>query len=107
MSAGSDAGFVDSVTFVSGSTTPATYALQLTKSGTISFGTVTSTPLGLTCGTTCSSASATFAAGQSVVLTASPVTGRRFARWGGACRGTAPTCTVVLRADTSVTATFR
>ena len=107
VSAGSDAGFVDRVTFVSGPTTPATYALQLTKAGTISFGTVTSTPLGLTCGTTCSSASATFAAGQSVVLTASPVTGRRFARWGGACRGTAPTCTVVLRADTSVTATFR
>ena len=107
VSAGSDAGFVDRVTFVSGPTTPATYALQLTKAGTISFGTVTSTPLGLTCGTTCSSASASFAAGQSVVLTASPVTGRRFSRWSGACRGTAPTCTVVLRANTSVTATFR
>ena len=107
VSAGSDAGFVDRVTFVSGSTTPATYTLSLRKSGTRSFGTVTSTPAGLTCGTTCSSATATFAAGQSVVLTASPVTGRRFSGWSGACRGTAPTCTVVLRANTSVTATFR
>ena len=107
VSAGSDAGFVDRVTFVSGSTTPATYRLSLRKSGTRSFGTVTSTPPGLTCGTTCSSATARFAAGQSVVLTASPVTGRRFSGWSGACRGTAATCTVVLRANTSVTATFR
>jgi hypothetical protein len=107
VSAGSDAGFVDRVAFVSGSTTPATYTLQLTKSGTRSFGTVTSTPTGLTCGTTCSSATATFAAGQSVVLTASPVAGRRFSGWSGGCRGTATTCTVVLRANTSVTATFR
>ena len=107
VSAGSDAGFVDRVAFVSGSTTPATYRLQLTKSGTRSFGTVTSTPTGLTCGTTCSSATATFAAGQSVVLTASPVAGRRFSGWGGGCRGTATTCTVVLRANTSVTAAFR
>jgi len=107
-SAGSDAGFVDRVTFVSGSTpTPVTYTLQLTKSGTSSFGTVTSTPTGLTCGTTCSSATATFAAGQSVVLTASPATGRRFSGWSGGCRGAASTCTVVLRANTSVTATFR
>jgi hypothetical protein len=35
------------------------------------------------------------------------VAGRRFSGWGGGCRGTATTCTVVLRANTSVTATFR
>ena len=104
---GSDAGFVDRVAFVAGTVTPATYTLQLTKSGTASFGTVTSTPAGLNCGTTCSLTSASFTAGQSVVLTASAVTGRRFSGWGGACRGTAATCTVVLRANTSVTATFR
>jgi subtilisin family serine protease len=107
VSSGSDAGFVDRATFVSGSTTPATYTLQLRKSGTKRYGTVTSAPAGLTCGTTCSSATATFAAGQSVVLTASPVSGRRFSGWSGACSGTATTCTVVLRANTSVTATFR
>jgi hypothetical protein len=106
VSSGSDAGFVDRVTFVAGSTTPATYRLQLTKSGT-RYGTVTSTPSGLTCGTSCSSATATFKTGQSVVLTAKAVAGRRFSSWSGACSGTSSTCTIVLTANASVTATFR
>jgi subtilisin family serine protease len=106
LSSGSDAGFVDRVSFVSGSTPPTTFTLQLNKSGT-RYGTVSSSPSGLTCGTSCSSASGRFSQGQSVILTATPVSRRRFSGWGGACSGTARTCTVILNANTTVSATFR
>ncbi len=43
---------------------------------------------------------------STVVLTAAPGAGSTFGGWGGACSGTASTCTVTLAADTSVTATF-
>jgi hypothetical protein len=45
--------------------------------------------------------------GTVVTLTANPVTGARFIGWGGACSGTALTCTVAMSAARSVTATFK
>jgi hypothetical protein len=76
--------------------------LTFTKAGTGS-GTVTSSPAGISCGSTCS---AGFASGTQVTLTASPADGSTFAGWnGGGCTGTG-TCVVTLTAATAVTATF-
>ena len=79
-----------------------TYAVTVNKSGS-GTGTVTSSPSGINCGTTCT---ASFAAGSSVTLTATALTGG-FTGWnGGGCSGTG-TCTLSsLSAATAVTATF-
>ena len=66
-------------------------------------GTVTSSPMGITCGAICS---ASFANGTTVTLTARPAAGSAFTGWtGGGCSGTEP-CTVTVSAATTVTATF-
>ena len=75
--------------------TPVTsYTLTVTKSGTGS-GTVTNSPAGTS-----------FASGTTVTLTAAAADGSTFGGWGGACSGTANTCTVAMSANRSVTATF-
>ncbi|HEV8535220.1 MAG TPA: hypothetical protein VGR87_05790 [Candidatus Limnocylindria bacterium] len=76
------------------------YALAVTRSGP---GTVTSAPDGISCGTTCT---ATFASGSTVMLAATANATALFSGWGGACSGTAPTCTVTMDASRSVTASF-
>ncbi|MEI7744106.1 MAG: fibronectin type III domain-containing protein, partial [Chloroflexota bacterium] len=76
-------------------------ALAVTRAGTGS-GTVTSSPAGINCGSTCSS---TFSYGTSVTLTATPATGSTFTGWSGACSGTG-TCTLVMSANRAATATF-
>jgi aryl-phospho-beta-D-glucosidase BglC (GH1 family) len=78
-----------------------TRTLMVTRAGTGS-GTVTSSPSGISCGSTCAAA---FAGGASVTLTASAASGSSFAGWSGACTGTG-TCTVSMTAARSVTATF-
>jgi uncharacterized repeat protein (TIGR03803 family) len=65
-------------------------------------GTVTSSPAGVDCGSTCG---ASFAPGTQVVLTASPAPGWGLAGWGGACSGIGG-CTVTMNASTSVSARF-
>jgi hypothetical protein len=78
------------------------YPLSIAETGTGS-GTVTSTPSGINCGSTCS---ASFVVGTQVTLTASAATGATFAGWsGGGCSGI-DSCTVTVAAATSVTATF-
>src|SRR5262245_45722169 len=76
-------------------------ALSVTKSGAGS-GTVTSSPAGINCGSTCS---ASFTNGSSVTLSAAAASGSTFAGWSGACTGTA-TCTLSMTQARSVTATF-
>jgi uncharacterized repeat protein (TIGR02543 family) len=66
-------------------------------------GTITSSPAGINCGTTCS---ASYARGTSVTLTASAATGYSFAGWSGACSGTSASCTVSVTGTRRVTATF-
>ena len=70
-------------------------------------GSVSATPTGndraLDCGSNCS---AKFTQGTTVTLTATPPAGKTFASWGGACSGTAPTCTLTIAKDTSVQANF-
>jgi List-Bact-rpt repeat protein len=66
-------------------------------------GSVSSSPAGISCGSTCS---AHYAKGTVVTLTAVPESGAKFLRWsGGGCSGTA-TCTVTLNTKLSVWATF-
>ena len=79
--------------------------LTVVKEGT-GTGTVTSTPAGIDCGSTCGPVP--FPEGENVELTASTVTADHstFAGWsGGGCSGTG-TCTVTMNAATTVHAKF-
>ena len=68
------------------------------------FGTVTSAPSGINCGTTCAAA---FPSGQSVTLTATPTAEVTFKGWNGAgCAGTG-SCTVTMSQAQSVTAQWK
>lgn len=80
---------------------PVNYSLTVASTGG-GAGTVTSSPAGISCGSTCS---ASFAGGTAVALTAAPNSGSTFAGWSGACSGAA-SCSVTLSANSSVTATF-
>src|SRR5258708_34771540 len=64
-------------------------------------GTVTSTPAGISCPSSCT---ANFPSGTSVTLTATAAAGSNFGSYGGACSGSS--CTLVLTNNQSVTATF-
>lgn len=77
--------------------------LTLSRAGK---GTVSSNPSGISCGTG-AGCSASFPANTSVTLTATPDPGVTFTGWGGACSGTSTTCTLVLTANQSVTASFK
>jgi hypothetical protein len=81
-------------------TPSATATLSLSVSGS---GTVTSNPAGIDCGSTCS---ASFKSGTQITLTAAPASGYAFAGWGGACSGTATTCSLALNQAQSVSASF-
>jgi Putative Ig domain/Divergent InlB B-repeat domain len=86
----------------SGSGSGGTFTLQVTKNGTGS-GTVTSSPSGISCGTTCSRS---FSGGTTVTLTAVPAAGSAFAGWsGGSCTGTG-SCSVQINNNMTVTAAF-
>jgi hypothetical protein len=76
--------------------------LTVTKSGKGS-GKVTSSPAGISCGSTCSHS---YTYGSSVKLAAKSATGSAFAGWSGACTGKA-TCTVSMTTARSVQASFR
>jgi Divergent InlB B-repeat domain/Abnormal spindle-like microcephaly-assoc'd, ASPM-SPD-2-Hydin len=87
---------------VTGAGVETTFALAVSKAGA-GAGTVTTSPAGILCGVRCSAA---FARGTAVTLTATPATGSSFTGWsGGGCSGT-DTCTVMMIAARSVTATF-
>ena len=82
------------------------FSLTVTATGNDGFfsrGIVTSSPAGIDCGTTCSSS---FSSGTLVTLTARAQGNRIFLGWGGACSGTATTCTLTMDANKAVTATF-
>lgn len=85
-----------------GATFTALPRYQLTVTSAPDQGTVTSSPAGINCGTTCT---AGFAGDSPVTLTATPREGYLFNGWSGACTGNGA-CTLNLAADTHVTATF-
>lgn len=71
---------------------PATRLITVTKAGT-GTGTLSSSPIGISCGTTCGVASASFSSTSNVTVSATPATGSTFAGWSGACTGVG-SCTV-------------
>lgn len=78
------------------------FTLTVATTGTGS-GTVTSNPVGISCGITCS---APFGFNTSVTLMATAASGAIFMGWSGeGCSGTG-TCTVIMTQARSVTATF-
>ncbi len=80
-------------------TTPQpSYTLSVTTSGS---GSISTSPAGITCGTTCS---ATFSGGTSVILNATPAPGYIFAGWSGDA-GCA-TGSITMNANMNCTATF-
>ena len=66
-------------------------------------GTISSSPAGINCPSTCS---ATYNTGSQVTLTETPGGGSGFAGWGGACSGMSSTCTVTLSTNQNVSASF-
>ncbi len=79
-----------------------TYTLTVNRAGTGS-GTVTSSPTGINCGSTCEGV---FDNITEVTLTAVAAVGSTFTGWsGGSCSGTG-TCVLTMSDDTTVTATF-
>lgn len=66
-------------------------------------GTVTSSPIGINCGDTCS---ANFAPGTTVTLTANSPEGYAFSGWRGCSSESAPTCTVTVNTYTTVSVSF-
>ena len=98
------------VTLAASTTVTATFALNrytltVARSGTgASFGTVTSSPAGITCGTDCSEA---YDHGTMVTLTAAGGAGATFDGWPATsgCTGTGP-CVVTVTAATTINAPF-
>jgi hypothetical protein len=83
---------------------PASVTLHISKNGTGS-GTVSSRPTGIHCGSSCS---ASFDAGTSLTLTATPSPRSRFSGWsGGGCSGTRSCRPNTGISKQTVTATFR
>ena len=60
----------------------------------------------LTCGTSCTTLTRNYAAGNLVTLTATASTGYQFIEWGGACSGTVSPITVTMDSAKTCTTTF-
>jgi phospholipase C len=86
----------------SGPPPPGSFQLSVEAAGA-GGGTISSSPAGITCGTTCSAA---FASGTQVTLTETAAAKSAFAGWTGSCSGNNPSCTLTLSASQQVTATF-
>ncbi|MBY0453849.1 MAG: trypsin-like serine protease [Burkholderiaceae bacterium] len=81
----------------------ANYQAWLEANTGLTFGTTPTTPTLIDCGSTCS---ATVDLQTTITLKATATSGSTFVGWGGACTGTASTCTVTMGASKSVTASF-
>jgi phospholipase C len=87
----------------SGTKPPVTFQLSVQAAGA-GGGTISSSPAGINCGTTCSAA---FDSGTQVTLSETAGTNSSFTGWtGGGCSGANPTCILTLSASQQVTATF-
>ncbi len=81
---------------------PVTHPLSVNLAGS-GTGTVSSSPAGITCGSTCT---ATYNVGTTVTLSATPTSGSTFDSWSvGGCSGSG-TCVVTMTQANTVTATF-
>jgi hypothetical protein len=85
----------------------ATYTIRFTLTASktnLGSGTVTSSPAGINCGSTCS---ASYVSGTTVTLTANPAFLSGFGGWTGCDSVSGKTCTVSMNSARSVTADFR
>jgi hypothetical protein len=101
---------IDAATTMTAAFTKNSRVLKLSKNGN-SQGTITSNLPSLSCDTQCSDRQWNVDEFSVVTFTETPTTGTAssdttFAGWGGACSGTAATCTVEVDNATSVFATF-
>ena len=80
------------------------FTLTVNKSGA-GVGTVTSDVTGINCGTACSTQSAMYDHGQTVVLGHLAGADSEFVAWGGACSGAS--CSVTMTQDRTVSASFK
>ncbi|PBC75976.1 hypothetical protein BX265_0672 [Streptomyces sp. TLI_235] len=94
-------------TFPGGATAVANASIDITVSPVLTV----QTPVGgkvtggtIDCGTTCSQS---VTPGQSITLTAQSAAGFQIRGWGGACAGTAATCTVTVDANKTVSVQFK
>lgn len=78
------------------------HTLTVSKAGAGS-GTITSTPAGISCGSTCAF---NYTNGTAVTLTATSSPGSSFAGWSGTGCGGTSSCTVTMNAAQAVTASF-
>jgi hypothetical protein len=78
------------------------FTLTVTENG-IGRGTVTSSPAGVSCGTTCSH---DFVINTTVTLTATPALGSVFLGWTGCDSANGSTCTVLVTSQKTVNANF-
>jgi hypothetical protein len=92
---------MDGAKSVTAAFTKIQHALSATKTGT-GDGSVSSSPVGIDCGATCS---AEFDLGAEVTLTTTPDGTSTFTGWSGACGGTG-SCVVTMDTAKSATATF-
>ncbi|HRE89585.1 MAG TPA: DUF11 domain-containing protein, partial [Myxococcota bacterium] len=78
--------------------------VNVTKIG-IGQGNLVSIPSAISCGSTCTSASATFVSGQQIVLAVNPLPGHTFLGWGGDCAfaGTS-NCSITVTNNLNITA---
>jgi hypothetical protein len=84
-------------------TGPATNTLTVDVTSGAADGGIVSTPAGINCGTTCSAA---FASSSSVILTATPASGKAIT-WGSGCTSSSGlTCSVTMNSDVVVSASF-
>src|SRR5439155_10565136 len=81
------------------------YNLTLTKTGT-GTGNVTSTPAGVSCGTSCTSQAVPFDSGTPVTLTATADANSSFVSFTGCDSTSGSTCSVTMSAAKSVTVPF-
>jgi uncharacterized repeat protein (TIGR02543 family) len=75
------------------------YTLNVSKNGS---GSISSSPSGINCGSTCSSS---YTSGTQVSLYATPASGYTFNGWSGNCSGSGA-CTVTMDSNKSITANF-
>ncbi len=97
---GSDAAWIDKLVLPQTSNAPVALTVSKTGNGT---GTVTSSPAGINCGSTCNT---TIPPGTVVTLTAAANANNYFAGWTGCTSATHATCQVTVTNAVAVTASF-
>lgn len=82
----------------------ATHNLSVDVTAGAADGVIASSPAGINCGTTCSTA---FPSSSSVTLTATPINGKAFNGWASGCTSVSGlTCNVTMNSDVTVSASF-